>query len=392
VAVASSRLRALRAKLLAWWDAGHRDLPWRARTGELPEPYRVWISEVMLQQTRVDAVIPYYARFVARFPTLEALAAAPEEEVLALWSGLGYYARARNLHRAARTALARHGGLPRGLEELRALPGFGPYTAGAVASIAFDVRAAAVDGNVTRVLARLFLVDADAKSTSTRAEIAALAGALVPSARAGDWNQALMDLGATVCTKPVPACVRCPLLTSCEARRAGRAREIPPARVRPAPRTLHVACAVVRSGDSLLLARREGRGLFGGLWDLPSAEVPPGPGAREALRVALAARGLVLEAAEAPEPGEAADAGAALAHVSRVLTHRRLELVAFAFRASGRLPPGHRFVASCEIDAMGLSTATRRVVEAVRAVLPSRSRPRLRPGRQRIAAAVQRRP
>ena len=359
MAVASSRLRALRTKLLAWWDAGHRELPWRARAGEAPDAYRVWISEVMLQQTRVDAVIPYYARFLARFPTLEALAAAPEEDVLACWSGLGYYARARNLHRAAGAALARHGGLPRAIDALRALPGFGPYTAGAVASIAFGERAAAVDGNVSRVLARLFLVDADPASAAARGEISALASALLPPARTGEWNQALMDLGATVCTKPVPSCARCPLATVCEARRTGRALEVPPARLRAAPRALLVACAIVRGGDagnSIVLVRREGRGLFGGLWDLPSVEVPPGVDAREALQASLAALGLAVEP------------GAELARVSRILTHRRLELLAFACCVTGGLPDGYRFVAPREIDAMGLSTATRRVVEAVRAL------------------------
>ncbi len=177
-----ARRAALRRRLLAWYDGGHRALPWRFPQ-RAADPYRVWVAEVLLQQTQVRAAVPYYERFVARFPTLEALAAAREDEVLALWSGLGYYARGRNLHAAAREALRVHGGLPASLDGLRALPGFGPYTAGAVASIAFAIPAAAVDGNVARVLARLFLVAGDPAAARTRSRLAALAAALV--ARSG---------------------------------------------------------------------------------------------------------------------------------------------------------------------------------------------------------------
>src|SRR5512138_1183494 len=176
------RRAALRRRLLAWWDAGHRPLPWRYPQ-RAADPYRVWLAEVMLQQTQVRTALPYYARFVARFPTLEALAAAGEDEVLALWSGLGYYARGRNLLAAAREAVARHGGLPPSLEALRALPGFGPYTAGAVASIAFAIPAAAVDGNVVRVLARLFAVRGNPAAPRFRARIDALACELVGADR-----------------------------------------------------------------------------------------------------------------------------------------------------------------------------------------------------------------
>jgi A/G-specific adenine glycosylase len=351
-AVQPSRAAAVRRRLLAWWDAGRRDLPWRARAGEQPDPYRVWISEVMLQQTRVDAVIPYYARFLARFPTLETLAAAPPDEVLRLWSGLGYYARARNLHRAARETLARHGGLPADPAALRALPGFGPYTTGAVASLAFGARAAAVDGNVTRVLSRVFLVDAPPASRAARTRVAALADGLVPADRPGDFNQALMDLGATVCTKPVPACAACPLAGACEARAAGREREVPPARVRAAPRELEVACAVVRRRGALLVARRDGEGLLGGLWELPCAEVAPGADAATALRAALAARGLDV----AP--------GAELADVVRTLTHRRLTLRAVRCGLRGAPPAGHRFARPAELAALGVSTAMRSIIEA----------------------------
>ncbi|HET9551996.1 MAG TPA: A/G-specific adenine glycosylase, partial [Anaeromyxobacteraceae bacterium] len=226
--IAAARSAALRRRLLAWYDASRRDLPWRvAQHGA--DPYRVWLAEAMLQQTQVARVIPFYRRFLEDFPTLQALAAASEEAVLARWSGLGYYARARALRRAAREALARHGGLPASVEALRALPGFGPYTAGAVASIAFAIPAAAVDGNVARVLARLALVAGDPAAAPVRRRLQALAEALVDPVRPGDWNQALMELGATLCVKPAPRCERCPVAPLCEARRAGRERSVPPA-------------------------------------------------------------------------------------------------------------------------------------------------------------------
>jgi A/G-specific adenine glycosylase len=349
VVVSPARRTALRRRLLAWYDAHRRALPWRfPQRGA--DPYRVWLAEVLLQQTQVRAAIPYYERFVARFPTLEALAAAREEEVLALWSGLGYYARARNLHAAAGEALRRHGGLPASLEGLRALPGFGPYTAGAVASIAFAVPTAAVDGNVTRVLARLFLVTGDPARAATRARIAALAEALVDPARPGDLNQALMDLGATVCGKPEPACARCPVAPLCAARMAGRAREVPAARRRPARRSLALACGIVRREGKLLLARRPARGLFGGLWAPPLAEVAPG-----------ANRGRTLEAVLRGEHGLAIRAREELAACERTLTHRALTLHAFRCDLRGRVPGDRalRFAGPREIEALGLPAAVR---------------------------------
>jgi A/G-specific adenine glycosylase len=362
VPIPRSRVAALRRRLLAWWDAGHRDLPWRTAPGAAPDPYRIWISEVMLQQTRVDAAIPYYARFLARFPTLEALAGAEEGDVLAAWAGLGYYARARNLHRAAREALAAHGGLPGSVEALRALPGFGPYTAGAVASLAFGAREAAVDGNVTRVLARVFLVDAPPASAAARSRIAALAATLVRTARAADWNQALMDLGATVCVKPAPDCTRCPLEGACAARRARRERSVPTARPRAAQRRLEVACAVVRRGDALLVRRREGRGLFGGLWELPSIEVSAGEDAAAALRAGLAAAGLPVRP------------GAELGSVERILTHRRLTLRGFACSLDGRAAAERLFAAPERLAELGLPTAMRALVEKVLREAPRRRR------------------
>lgn len=361
--IPAPRRISLRRKILAWWDAGHRQLPWRFPAGTA-DPYRVWISEVMLQQTQVGAVVPYYLRFVERFPTLEALAAASEEDVLESWSGLGYYARGRRLHAAAREMLSRHGGVPASRAALAALPGFGPYTVGAVASIAFGLEEPCVDGNVARVLARLFCVEGAPEAPATRERLWAFAGELVRGVRPGDLNQALMDLGATACVKPVPRCELCPLAGCCAARSAGRERELPPARSRRAPRRVEMVCAVVESRGRLLLARRPGDGLFGGLWELPSAEVPPSEDPRAALASSLAERGLRVAIGER------------LARVERALTHRRLALT--AFRASAvRLPRTRDDLRlTRDLDGLALSTASR----ALLAALPASARP---PGMER---------
>ncbi|HEY7724423.1 MAG TPA: A/G-specific adenine glycosylase [Anaeromyxobacteraceae bacterium] len=348
----AARVAALRRRLLAWYDGSRRALPWRPPRG-LAHPYRAWLAEVMLQQTRVEAALPYWRRFLERFPSLEALAAAPEEEVLRLWAGLGYYARARNLHRAARLALARHGGLPPSLEALRELPGFGPYTAGAVASIAFGIRAPAVDGNAARVLARLFLVEARPGERPGR-NLASLAAALVPPDRPGDWNQALMDLGAGPCGR-APRCGRCPVASLCRARAEGRQKEVPAPRSRPPGRRLLLACGAVLRGGRLLVARRRGDGLLGGLWELPSAEVRVGAAARRALARSLTSR-----------LGPGLRVGTLLGAVDRELTHRRLRLEAYevAMRRA-RTPAGMRWVRAGELGAAGLSAAMRRLAEAV---------------------------
>ncbi len=355
-----SRRDALRKKLLAWWDAGHRDLPWRFPQHGA-DAYRVWLAEVMLQQTQVAAVVPYYRRFLERFSTLEALAAAREEDVLALWSGLGYYARGRRLHAAAREALRLHGGLPADRDALAALPGFGPYTAGAVASIAFALRAPCVDGNVARVLARIFSVDGAPEAPDVRERLWALAGELVPAERPGDFNQALMELGATVCGKPAPGCGRCPVEALCGARRAGREREIPAARRRRQPTPLAMACAVIERDGALLVARRAPGGLFGGLWELPSAEVERGCDPRRALQGALRAR-LELEF----DVGEVAGA------VDRVLTHRLLRLTAYRCRAARapRLCPGLAWARATDLERLGLATAMRQLVAVARSRTP----------------------
>jgi len=347
-------VEGLRRRLLAWYDGGRRELPWRFPQ-RAADPYRVWIAEVMLQQTRVAAVVPYYERFVARFPTLEALARAREDEVLSLWSGLGYYARARRLTVAARETLRRHGGLPASLDDLQALPGFGPYTAGAVASIAFALPVPAVDGNVTRVLSRLHAVEGSPEAPEHRARIREHAAALARGRRPGDLNQALMELGATVCAPRSPACGTCPVAARCAARAAGREAELPAARRRPARRKLVLACAIFRRNGEILLARRPPDGLFGGLWTPPSFEVAPGAGARRLVDQGLRALGLRCVV------------GGELAACERALTHRVLLLRAFACAVRGEVPraAGLRWCGEADWGMRGTPSAMRALLTRI---------------------------
>jgi A/G-specific adenine glycosylase len=267
-----SQARAQARALLAWYDRHRRVLPWRAPPGAAADPYRVWLSEIMLQQTTVKAAAPYFVRFTARWPDVAALAAAPLEEVLRQWAGLGYYARARNLHACARAVVAHHGGrLPAAPDALRALPGIGPYTAAAIAAIAFGERTAAVDGNVERVVARLLAVEAPLPGA--RPTIRALAQHLVPPARCGDFAQALMDLGATICTPKKPACARCPWSSACAARRGGDPESFPRRAQRRSGRLRRGAAFVVTRADGCVLVRsRPLGGLLGGMTEVPTSE------------------------------------------------------------------------------------------------------------------------
>ncbi len=256
--------------LLAWFDRHRRDLPWR-RTRD---PYRIWLSEVMLQQTRVEVVLPYYKRFLEKFATAQALAQADLEEVLALWSGLGYYRRARQLHAAARR-VAELGGFPRTVEGLRELPGIGPYTAAAVASIAFGVPEPVLDGNVERVLSRWLALDADSKGSAARKALLAAASSLLDPERPGDSNQALMELGATLCTPRRPKCLLCPLSTGCRAAAGGNPERYPPPRVKREPERHRLLVAVVEDDRGVLLFRRpDDSELLAGTWELPWVPVP----------------------------------------------------------------------------------------------------------------------
>jgi A/G-specific adenine glycosylase len=264
--------RTTAQSLLQWYAAGHRDLPWR----RIHDPYRIWISEIMLQQTRAQAVIPYYERFLGRFPTMESLAAAEEEQVLALWSGLGYYSRARNLRRAAQRMVAR-GGFPRDFEGLRALPGIGDYTAAAIASIAFGLPHVVVDGNVLRVVARVENDAADIGSPHTRERFRAIAQGWLDEKNAGAFNQAIMELGATVCLPRNPQCAVCPLAARCKALREGTAAQLPVKLRRVEPIKVEGVLLIVRKGAQVLLRQREADARrMAGFWDLPEPANLPG--------------------------------------------------------------------------------------------------------------------
>ncbi|CRI65251.1 A/G-specific adenine glycosylase [Thiocapsa sp. KS1] len=264
--------------VLAWFDRhGRKDLPWQRD----PSPYRVWVSEIMLQQTQVAVVIPYFERFVARFPTVADLAGAPEDRLMALWSGLGYYARARNLHRAARLIRDLHGGaFPAAIDLLLALPGIGRSTAGAVLSLALDQRHPILDGNVKRVLARAFGVEGWPGQRAVLDRLWTLSEQLTPTRRVGAYNQGMMDLGATLCTRRAPACDRCPLSERCIARGSNRQAQLPsprPRRTQPERATLMLL--LVDPAGGILLERRPESGIWGGLWSLP--EIAPGAEPRD---------------------------------------------------------------------------------------------------------------
>ena len=268
------QIDTFRRALLDWYGEHQRDLPWR----RVRDPYAVWISEIMLQQTRVDQVRPYYDRFMERFPTAKHLGKAPLEDVLKAWEGMGYYARARNLHRAARRVVDEHGGqIPDDPARISDLPGIGPYTAAAIMSIAFGRDCPVVDGNVVRVLSRLFHLTDDPAVSAARKKLDGLAGRLLAKGRAGDYNQAMMELGAMICTPRKPRCEACPVNGHCEARRV-----LPDPSVLPRKRPRrhrphhHVAAGIVHRNDKVLIVRRPTDGLLGGLWEFPSGIVGKG--------------------------------------------------------------------------------------------------------------------
>ncbi len=274
-------------ELLSWYDTDRRELPWRFAPGETPDPYRVWLSEIMLQQTTVKVVIPYYESFLKRWPTVKALAKANLDDVLAAWAGLGYYSRARNLHACAQEVVKHYKGkFPKEESALLQLPGIGPYTAAAIASIAFGERASPVDGNVERVAARLFAVREPLPQS--KPQLRALASSLVPDRRAGDFAQAMMDLGATICTPKRPSCLMCPLKTHCAANFLGIAEKLP-ARAVKAQRPVRygIAFLALREDGHVLLRRRPKAGLLGGMLEIPStswADILPSR--QEAMRCA----------------------------------------------------------------------------------------------------------
>ena len=272
--------QVVHARLLAWAETALRNLPWRQER----TPYRVWVSEIMLQQTRVETVIPFFERWMERFPTIETLARADLGQVLKCWEGLGYYARGRNLHRAAQMVLEQHGGqLPADHKALISLPGIGPYTAGAILSLAFGQDAAVLDGNVRRVLSRLLALDDDPQDKRTRDKLWALAEFCVPSGKAGRFNEALMDLGATVCKPRGPYCAQCPLNLVCRAYAVGEPERYPPVTRRAPTPHFDVTAGVIWRGDLLLIAQRPLDGLLGGMWEFPGGKREPGESLPECL-------------------------------------------------------------------------------------------------------------
>ena len=271
----------LTTPLLAWYSEKRRELPWRG----LSDPYAVWVSEIMLQQTRVETVIPYYKRWMSRFPTIASLAEASQQEVLAAWEGLGYYSRARNLQRAAQVVMAEHGGeLPLDPHVLRKLPGIGRYTAGAIAAIAFGLDEPALDGNIRRVLARVFNVELPARSPAGERRLWELVSLHLPPGKASEYNQALMDLGATVCTRSAPRCPDCPLAPGCQARLLGIQKERPVGQKKTAiPHHTITAAVIVRDGQ-VLITQRPQHSLLGGLWEFPGGKTQPGESLAGCLR------------------------------------------------------------------------------------------------------------
>jgi len=348
--LAGSDARTLADGLGTWFDASARDLPWR-RTRD---PWAILLSEVMLQQTRVETATRYYHRMLARFPTPSSMAVAPVDDVLELWSGLGYYRRARNLWLCAREIAARGGALPRDVAGLLELPGIGPYTAGAVASIAFDVPTPLVDGNVARVLARVFGIEQDVKSREGQRALWELAGRVVPPERPGRFNQALMELGATVCTPRSPACAICPLDKACFAHREGRTEELPVvAKARPT-KEVRLVATVLQGAGGVLLAKRPFGALFGGLWEPPMVELASAKDASKALRQA----GLLAKGARLAPRGE----------LRHVLTHREMLVEVVAGQAvepipaDAKLAPYEALVMEPRPTSRGISTLARRVL------------------------------
>ena len=345
-------MEKIRRALLAWYDANARELPWRG----IRDPYRTWVSETMLQQTRVETVLGYYARFLARFPTVADLAAAPLDDVLKLWEGLGYYSRARNLHRGAQQVMAEHGGvLPSEVDALRRISGIGPYTAGAIASIAYDVAAPAVDGNVIRVTSRLTGLRENVGMPSVRRELEKRAAALVSPERPGDFNQAMMDLGATVCVPGTPACERCPLSGMCDAFAAGDAEDLPVMPRKNPPRQIFYDVCLIFSGDRVLMRQRT-EAMLCGLWVYPMLE------GRHTLRqLPQAVKRLTkLTVKDMAEAGEA----------RHVFTHQVWQMRLLIMRTEAdAAPDGWRFVTLEEMDRLALPSAMRAAAKAVRDAL-----------------------
>ena len=342
------------ARLLDWYDREARVLPWRYRPGEAADPYRVWLSEIMLQQTTVKAVIPYFEKFTKRWPTVGRLAKADAEDVLAAWAGLGYYSRARNLHKCAQTVAREHKGrFPRSEAQLAELPGVGPYTAAAIAAIAFGEKATVVDGNVERVVARLFSVETP--MPAAKPELRRLAATLTPDQRAGDFAQAMMDLGATVCTPKRPSCLMCPLARSCKAHALGIEETLPRRAVkaeRPVRRT--AAYVVLREDGQVLLRKRPPAGLLGGMTEVPSTPWEGEPPSQKVVTANAPVRAKWMRVAGV---------------VTHIFTHFRLEIDVYCAIVPQDValnlwaePERCRFVPRRDLDRQALPSVMRKII------------------------------
>ena len=361
----NDRTATTRARLLAWYEAEARDLPWR-RTDD---PYAIWVSEVMLQQTRVETVLSYYARFLERFPSVEALASAPIDAVLKTWEGLGYYRRAHNLHRAAMVVVEEHSGrLPESVTELRKLPGVGPYTAAAIASIAFGLDEPVLDGNVVRVLARLDCIEGDPARVSTRKKLRRTAELLLPRSEASRFNQALMDLGARICLPRSPRCHECPVAEHCDAHHTGQEVLYPQKPARKAIPHVDVVGGIVWDGEPFapgarhLIAKRNAGDMLGGLWEFPGGRVEEGETHEEAL---------VRELRE--ELGIDVVVIAPFIRIEHAYTHFRITLHTYHCRHVGGEPRAidcadWAWIRTDELEKYAFPTADRKILAALRAL------------------------
>jgi len=350
--------------LLEWYRTNKRDLPWR-RT---KDPYRIWVAEIMLQQTRVDTVIPYYERFLKKFPDVRSLARACEDSVLKAWESLGYYSRARHLHEAARVVVKQFGGkISPEMDDLRKLPGVGAYTAGAILSIAFGMRVAAVDGNVIRVIARLFAIVDPVDGSKAKKRIWAIAERLVPASGPGHYNQALMDLGSGICTPRSPACPSCPLAAACRARKKGTQESIPVKKRSTAVPHREAAVALIRNDrDEILLVKRPGRGLLGGLWSFPGGVLEEGDAPAAGLRRSLR-----------EELGLKAVPGRERLSVEHGYSHFSVTVHVFACTIRGAIPDAGwhvqlRWVGMKAISRLAVSGLEKKILKALPSFSPGR--------------------
>lgn len=333
--------------LLRWYDQHARVLPWRG----IHNAYHTWVSETMLQQTRVETVLAYFDRFIRRFPTVEALAAAPEDEVLKLWEGLGYYRRARNLHKGAQQVVAEHGGvIPRDVKELLKISGIGEYTAGAIASIAYDQAVPAVDGNVIRVVSRVKGIRENVGIPSVKRRIAQEAAALVPQSRPGDFNQAMMDLGATICVPGTPSCERCPVSVLCDAYREGDAEDIPELPRKNPPKVIDYDLCLIFNGDRVLMRQRT-ETMLQGLWVYPMVEDH-----HTVKQLApLVKKRIGLPVTDVTSAGDA----------KHIFTHQVWQMKLFIMHTTAEAPAGWRFVTMEEMQQLTIPTAVKKAKEVV---------------------------